>query len=108
VGNLLTAGSGLMVYQGFSQDYETEADDTGWNFLLAANLDPHGMIGAFQKLQDWERKQHSAGLVPQAFQSHPATEKRIKRLEEKWKSLPRKSGFQELPPFQWTAPSQTP
>jgi Zn-dependent protease with chaperone function len=102
LGNLLTMGSGLMVYQGFSQDYETEADDTGWNYLVAANIDPRGMIRAFQKLEAAEGKWGLHALMPQAFQSHPATQKRIARLEKKWKKLARKSDFLNLAPVKWS------
>jgi Zn-dependent protease with chaperone function len=104
LGNFLAAGSGLMVYQGFSQDYETEADDTGWSYLVAANIDPRGMIRAFQKLEALEGKPGRHGLAPRALQSHPATEKRIARLERKWRHLARKSGFLELAPVTWTLP----
>jgi Zn-dependent protease with chaperone function len=101
MGRLLAGGSGLMVFQGFSQAYETEADDTGWNLLVASNVDPRGMIQMFQKLDAWEKKLGMHGIVPQAFESHPTTEKRIARLEKKWDDLPRKSGFLALPPVKW-------
>jgi Zn-dependent protease with chaperone function len=101
IGNLLTLGSGLMVFQGFSQDYETEADNMGWSYLLAANIDPRGMIRAFQKLEKAQGKLGSRAFGPQALQSHPATEKRIARLENKWKKLARKSDFSVLPPMHW-------
>ena len=94
--NVLGEGSGLMLTQGFSQEYETEADETGWNYLVAANIDPRGMIGIFRKFKAEEVKDKLASEMPQAFQSHPALEKRIARLEAKWKKLPRQSGFQEL------------
>ena len=32
-------------------------------------------------------------MVPKAFQSHPDLDKRIARLNAKWKKLPRKTGF---------------
>ncbi|MGA2175529.1 MAG: M48 family metallopeptidase [Verrucomicrobiota bacterium] len=102
MGNLLALGSGLMVFQGFSQDYETEADDTGWSYLVAANIDPRGMIRAFQKLEAAEGKLGLRALAPQAFQSHPATEKRIARLQNKWKKLARKSDFLNLAPVKWS------
>jgi hypothetical protein len=38
-------------------------------------------------------------VTPQAFDSHPALDKRLKRLEAKWKKLPRKTGFLQLPPL---------
>ncbi len=104
-GNLLALGSGLMVFQGFSQDYETEADDTGWDYLVAANIDPRGMIRAFQKIEAVEKKLGPHAFGPNALQSHPATEKRIARLEGKWKKLARKSDFMNLAPVTWTLKS---
>lgn len=101
VGNILTLGSGMMVFQGFSQDYEMEADDTGWDYLVAANIDPRGMIRMFKKLEAAENKE-SHGAAPQALQSHPTTQKRIARLERKWDKMPRKTGFIELPPVKWS------
>ncbi len=94
--NLLGEGSGMMLTQGFSQEYETEADETGWNYLVAANIDPRGMIGIFKKFKAAEEKENHPGTLPQAFQSHPALDKRIARLESRWKKLSHKSGFEEL------------
>jgi beta-barrel assembly-enhancing protease len=101
VGQLLTVGSRLMVFQGFSQDYEIEADDTGWNYLVAANIDPRGMIRMFQKLEASEEKPGLHASAPEALQSHPATKKRIARLENKWTKLAHKSDFLELAPVKW-------
>jgi len=101
VGNLLALGSGLMVFEGFSQEYEQEADDVGWKYLVAANIDPHGMIETFKKLQASEDPLGLDRHMSHAFDSHPALTKRIKRLEGKWDRLDRKSGFLELPPVTW-------
>lgn len=100
-GNMLGAGAGLMIFEGFSQEYETEADVTGWSYLVAANIDPRGMIRSLQKLEASEGNPGLHKVVPQAFQSHPATEERIARLEGKWKKLARKTGFLELQPMTW-------
>jgi len=43
-------------------------------------------------------------VMPRAFSSHPALEKRIARLEAKWKKLGRKTGFVELKPNPPLAP----
>jgi predicted Zn-dependent protease len=94
--NLLSAGSGIMVVQGFSQEYETEADDVGWKYLVAANIDPRGMAGTFRKFKALEGKQMAGLNLPQAFSSHPALDKRIARLDARWKRLSNKSGFQTL------------
>jgi Zn-dependent protease with chaperone function len=104
VGNLLALGSGLMVYEGFSQEYESEADSVGWQYLVAANIDPRGMIQMFQKLKAVEDGMKFAHAVPAAFDSHPALSKRIGRLESKWRKLKRKTGFLELPPVSWPKP----
>lgn len=90
-------GSELILTQGFSQEFETEADEVGWNYLVKANIDPSGMIGMFKKFKAEEAKEKTAGALPQAFQSHPALDKRIARLEAKWKKLPRQNGFLKLP-----------
>jgi len=94
--NTVSQGSGVMVYQGFSKEYETEADDVGWESLVAAKIDPRGMTSVFRKLKAFEEKQKIGAALPQAFRSHPALDKRIARLESKWRKLPDKTGFLEL------------
>ena len=97
---VLGGGSALLVSQSFSQEYEIEADDVGWQYLVAANIDPRGMTDMFRKLKASEGKEDFRSAVPQAFSSHPALEKRIARLETKWKKLSRRSGFVELKPIE--------
>ncbi len=93
---LLGGGSALLVAQSFSQEYEKEADDVGWDYMVKANIDPRGMIDVFRKLQAYEMKHEGKSILPQAFESHPDVAKRIARLEAKWKRLPNKSGFADL------------
>src|SRR6185503_10958932 len=76
LGQLLGGGAALMIGAGFSQEYETEADDIGWSYLVKANIDPRGMIQTFEKFQKLEGKDVPHTL--QAFNSHPALAKRIK------------------------------
>ena len=84
-----------LVYESFSQEYEREADDVGWNYLVAARINPHGMIDIFQKLRGF-------GMVKglsrrgSAFESHPSMDRRIAWLEAKWDKLPDKTNFIEL------------
>lgn len=98
---LLGGVSALLVGAGFSQEYETEADNVGWDYLVKANVDPRGMIGVFNKLKLLENSGPGGGGVdvPQAFSSHPEMDKRIKRLEKRWNKLPRKAGFVALEPL---------
>ena len=93
--NVLSTGSGVMIAQGFSQSYETEADDVGWKYLVAANIDPRGMTSMFRKFKIQEAKETGPGL-PQAFSSHPALNKRIARLEGKEKRLSPRADFLRL------------
>jgi Zn-dependent protease with chaperone function len=105
-GGLLGMGSGVLVFQGFSQRYEAEADAVGWKYLVAANINPQGMIEVFKKLKAEEDKMGFANFGPQSLASHPALSKRIATLEKKWKKLDRVGGFVELPPItswaKWT------
>ena len=90
--SLLGASSQLLVAQSFSQEYELEADAVGWDYLVAARIDPRAAPNMLQKLQtamDGQGKKQRA----HAFSSHPATEKRIRRLDAKWKKLKNKTGF---------------
>jgi Zn-dependent protease with chaperone function len=48
-----------------------------------------------RKLKEEQEKMLLANVVPQAFSSHPATDKRIRRLDAKWEKLKDKSGFIE-------------
>jgi len=34
----------------YARDYEREADDAGWQYLVSANIDSRGMITFFEKL----------------------------------------------------------
>lgn len=64
----------------YSRDYELEADESGWDLMLKANLDPTGMIDFFHKLE------HEHGDMPGAasfMSTHPATGDRIEILETK-------------------------
>lgn len=97
IGNLMSGSAALMIGAGFSQDYETEADKVGWDYLVAANIDPQGMIRVFRKMATLESNSPTTDVTPEAFRSHPALEKRITRLERRWARLPRKTGFIELP-----------
>jgi predicted Zn-dependent protease len=39
MGRVVGGGAALMIGAGFSQEYETEADDVGWDYLVKANID---------------------------------------------------------------------
>ena len=98
--------SQYLLEQKFSRDYEREADDTGWSYLIEANIDPRGMTRFFEKLQKLYENTGSAAMENSLalINTHPATQERIDRLAEKWEQLPKKSGFADL--GQWTKPAK--
>jgi predicted Zn-dependent protease len=98
---VLAGGSQLLVSQSFSQEYEFEADDVGWQYLVAARIDPRGLSDMLRKLKAEQEKMLLAQVAPQAFSSHPATDKRLRRLDRKWQKLKDKSGFIEYDVGRW-------
>jgi putative metalloprotease len=68
----------------YSQKQETEADDSGYDFLVKNGVNPWGMVMAFEKLQSMEGNVKS-GTVEKMFSSHPDTAKRIKHMSERAK-----------------------
>lgn len=91
-------GSRFLLTQKYSRDFEREADDVGWDILVAAKVNPRGLIDFFEAL----RRQEQSSAAGQAAASlsllatHPATAERMERLEAKWRQLPRQDGWTEL------------
>jgi Zn-dependent protease with chaperone function len=112
--NLLTAlsaGADLLVNQTYSRELEFEADDQGWDMLLAANIDPRGTISIFKKLDALDAASGKASSSARLLRSHPLTQERIDRLNKKWERCPKKSGFIKLERIAWSetnAPSLDP
>jgi len=84
----------LLASQSFSQEYELEADAKGWDYLIAANIDPRSLIRILTKLKvEYGRITQGVDIQFDAYKSHPGTEKRINRLQAKWNKLKKKSDF---------------
>ena len=90
----ISAGSQMLVTQSYSRDVEREADNLGWHYLMAANIDPRGLGDFFQLLT--ESEEHQMTLIPEMFRSHPATEERLAALDKLWANSKRKTGFVNL------------
>jgi predicted Zn-dependent protease len=84
--NLMAIPSELLIYESFSQEYEAEADAFGWDYLVAAKINPHGEIEALQKLREFEFETIGTNHAS-AFDSHPDLDRRIKFLENRWSKL---------------------
>jgi predicted Zn-dependent protease len=93
---VLANNTAFLAERRFSRDFEREADQVGWNYLVAANIAPDGMIRFFKKLQAEEQKQspgEAAGTALAILNTHPATQERLDSLEARWKKLENRSGF---------------
>lgn len=66
----------------YSQKQENEADDCGYDFLVANGRNPWGMVMAFEKMQKMEGDT-SASYVQKMFSSHPETAKRIEKMTKR-------------------------
>lgn len=66
----------------YSQKQESEADECGYDFLVANGLNPWGMAMAFEKLSSSEGGA-KASTIQKMFSSHPDTQKRIKKMCER-------------------------
>ncbi|MDE6230488.1 MAG: M48 family metallopeptidase [Muribaculaceae bacterium] len=74
----------------YSQKQEKEADDCGYDFLVANGRNPWGMVMSFEKLSSMEGDQAKTSYINKMFSSHPDTKDRIKRLSAR----ATKDGFQ--------------
>ena len=65
----------------FSQRQESEADDYGYDFLVAAGKNPWSIVMSFEKLQSLSGGSGgSSSSLSSLFSSHPSTAKRIERM----------------------------
>ncbi|MBD5366235.1 MAG: M48 family metallopeptidase [Bacteroides sp.] len=78
----LSAISQNLMSAKFSQKQEMEADDCGYDFLVANGINPWGMTMAFEKLSNMEGGTKSS-MIQKMFSSHPDTQKRIQRMTER-------------------------
>jgi hypothetical protein len=81
-GTALAEAAKNMTELGFSRDAEREADRDGLRRLVAARIDPGGMVRFFEKLA---REQSIA--PPALLSTHPATEERIAELRREVAAL---------------------
>lgn len=66
----------------YSQKQELEADNCGYDFLVAHGRNPWGMVMSFEKLQEMEGAQKSS-YVAKMFSSHPETKARIEAMTKR-------------------------
>lgn len=103
---VLANNSAFLLDRKFSRDFERESDNHGWDYLLAADIKPQGMITFFSKMQAEEQRMReklkdvtSIDVDPNSLEllsTHPATEDRMKNLQAKWDELEKKTGYRNF------------
>jgi predicted Zn-dependent protease len=103
---VLANNSAYLLDRKFSRDFEREADNRGWDYLLAADVNPEGMISFFKKMQAEEQrmreKMKEATSIDvgdgalNVLSTHPATVERLEHLEEKWGRLAKRTGYRKF------------
>ena len=73
-----------------SRDFENEADETGWKYLVQAKINPKGLITFFETLSKEEKANEIKSKVDETIDlsflsTHPNTKDRISALKEKLK-----------------------
>jgi beta-barrel assembly-enhancing protease len=95
---LATEASRYLLQQKFSRDFEREADETGWSYLVAANIDPRGMTRFFEKMREMIANSGMASMEGSLslVNTHPTSQERIDRLTRKWEAMEKKDGFVKM------------
>lgn len=97
---------------GLSRDMEAEADRKGMELILAANIDPHGMIRIFEKLTQEESSQEEVireKTVAEEndielfsyFSTHPSSQNRLAKLEKQMKPYENRTWMPLFPNLDW-------
>lgn len=81
-GTLANMGTNLASLSG-SRKFENEADERGWEYLVAGKINPRGMISFFETLEKENGSDHAAYLS--FLSTHPDTKERIAHLKKKLK-----------------------
>ena len=86
---VLADNSAFLLDRKFTRDFEREADNGGWDYLVSGGIDPAGMVSFFETMEREEQKELEKipmGGVAKALEivsTHPATRERITRLKDK-------------------------
>lgn len=90
---------GFLLSQKFSRDFERQADETGFELLVKAGIDPRGMLTFFRRIQEIQEEQMSdtEQSAMAIMGTHPATDERIEFIQQKIDELPADRNFQKIP-----------
>ena len=102
--------AGQLETLGLSREMEAEADQKGMELILAANIDPHGMIRIFKKLmqEDFSQKKlpkekpvSEENDLSSYFSTHPSSQNRLARLEKQMRSHENRIWTPLFPNLDW-------
>jgi len=102
--------AGQLETLGLSREMEAEADQKGMELILAANIDPHGMIRIFKKLmqENFSQKKLPKGKpvseendLSSYFSTHPSSQNRLARLEKQMRSHENRIWTPLFPNLDW-------
>jgi predicted Zn-dependent protease len=77
---------GAAIFASYSRSAEREADDVAVPLLVAAGIDPNGLVTFFKKLL--EERESRPSTVEQWFSTHPLTEDRIAEVRNEIRQIP--------------------
>ena len=98
----VAACSSFLVQMNFKRSFEREADDTAFDYLVEAGIDPRGLVQFLQKLL---RKEGDLSAFNTVL-SHPPSAERVEAMKRRWRELKNKPAFEKLPEFEWEAPER--
>ena len=96
----IAENSQVVLGRSFDRGYEREADDEGWKYLVAAKINPRGMIDMLHAFQNFEHD-YALARHSEVLSTHPPTDVRIERLEAHWTAL-KDSDKSEFAHLSWT------
>lgn len=77
---------GTAVFAGYTRDAEREADARAVHYMVAAGINPQGLVTMFETLMQ-ERQRNPSGVAAW-FSTHPGTEERIANVQRDINALP--------------------
>lgn len=75
----------------FTRKHEKEADRVGFNMLVKAGFDPHGMSSFFERMQHASRYYENG--IPSYLMTHPVSHERIADIQNRTREL----GYRQVP-----------
>lgn len=86
----------FLIGRAHSRDFERDADNVGWEYLMKARIHPKGMVSFFEKLQEEHEAISHVEETLSFMSTHPATSERIDYLEDRLALIPSNESFREI------------